>query len=99
MRIKFRESMVEKLERNEQKLQKAFQAHEIRAAQLCVIIEEATHSGWKDLLPLIENILKWDETRMARENQSYRQIPTTLQSIATVAASANVGSGSGDVEL
>ena len=86
------QAMVEKLERNEQKLQKAFQAHEIRAAQLCVMIEEATHSGWKDLYPLVENILKWDETRMARENEAYEMIPTTLQSIAAVAAAANAGS-------
>lgn len=42
--------LAEKLLRNEQKLADAFQSHEQRAAELCVLLEEATQNGWKDLV-------------------------------------------------
>ena len=79
----------EKLDRNEKKLKDAVKTHEFRSAQLCVMIEEATLCGWKDLYPLVQNILQWDETRRAREKDAYKMMPTTLESIAAVAAAAN----------
>lgn len=79
------DATVEKLERNDKKLDIAHRGHEIKAAQLCVLIEEATNSGWKDLYPLVESVLRWDETRLSRESMAYEGIPTTLQRISNTA--------------
>jgi hypothetical protein len=40
--------LAEKLQRNEQKLLDAFNEYELRASEVCVLLEEATEKGWKD---------------------------------------------------
>ena len=77
--------MAEKLERNEQKLKVAWESHEIRSAQLCVMIEEATACGWKDLYPLVQTSMSWDVCRLNREKESYENISSTLDKISETA--------------
>ena len=50
--------LMEKLARNEQKLKDAWEVHEIRASRLCFLIEEVVQYGWKDLYPLVANLIK-----------------------------------------
>ena len=37
------------------------------------LIEQVTEHGWKDLFPLVENLLKWEFNRSGRENVIYGQ--------------------------
>lgn len=66
---KMKKSNVEKLERNEDKLHKAYNEHEEYCGHLCVLIEEAsTNIGrWRDLLPLARGYMKWESDRCASE--------------------------------
>ena len=64
--------LVEKMDRNEIKLREAWKVHEERASKLCMLIEEATNQGWKDLMPLVGNIMKWEYNRSVKERNVYR---------------------------
>ena len=75
-------AQAERLERNEKKLKDAFSSHETEAGRLCVLIEEATTNGWKDLYHLVENYCKWETNRVDQESDIYSQLlPTTLDSM------------------
>lgn len=68
----------EKLKRNEAKLKDVSEALLQREGKLCLMIEEVTVKGWKDLYPLVENLLKWEANRSGSQNVIYRQFPTTI---------------------
>lgn len=68
----------EKIDRNEKKLLEAFEIHELEAGKLCVLMEVATLGGWRDLYPLIENVMKWQANRVASENEIYAELLPTL---------------------
>lgn len=72
---------VERLSRNEQKLKNAWETHEQRAGKLCVLIEQVTEQGWKDLYPLIKNAIKWEVNRLGRENVTYGRLPSALDAM------------------
>ena len=80
---KKRDAQSEKLDRNEEKLKEAFVMHEAAAARLCVLIEEVTKNGWKDLFPLVKNVLRWEINRVGRESDIYSKLPTTLEALKT----------------
>jgi hypothetical protein len=71
--------MDEKIDRNEKKLQQAFEIHEVAAGKLCVLMEVSTFGGWRDLYPLVENVMKWQANRVAGENDNYAKLLPTLQ--------------------
>jgi hypothetical protein len=71
---------VEKLNRNEEKLKEAFEIHELAAGKLCVLMEEATISGgWRDLFPVVKNVMKGEANRVGRENDIYAKLLPTLE--------------------
>jgi hypothetical protein len=72
---------VEKLNRNEEKLKEAFGIHELAAGKLCVLIEEATAGGWRDLFPLVKNVMKWESNRVGRESDIYAKLLPTLEAL------------------
>eukprot|EP00532_Pseudo-nitzschia_australis_P000693 CAMPEP_0168182420 /NCGR_PEP_ID=MMETSP0139_2-20121125/11885_1 /TAXON_ID=44445 /ORGANISM="Pseudo-nitzschia australis, Strain 10249 10 AB" /LENGTH=333 /DNA_ID=CAMNT_0008103351 /DNA_START=41 /DNA_END=1042 /DNA_ORIENTATION=+ len=72
----------DKLERNEAKLMEAFESHEKEAGRLCVLLEEATTNGWRDLYHLVKYYCKWESYRVEQESDIYsRLLPTTLESM------------------
>lgn len=70
--------LVEKLERNESKLKDAWETHELRASRLCALIEQVTHAGWKDLYPLVGNLMKYEFNRSGGELAMYGKFPLML---------------------
>jgi hypothetical protein len=72
---------VEKLDRNEEKLKDAFSKHERLAGKLCVLIEEVTHQGYKDLYPLVKKYIKWEINRAVREHDIAQCLSETLKSL------------------
>ena len=73
--------LVEKVDRNEQKLREAWEEHEKRASLLCTLIEEVTRNGWKDVYPLVGNLLKWEYNKSSRDSTNYGKFPTILNSL------------------
>lgn len=71
----------EKLERNEEKLKKAFTEHERQAGKLCRLIEAVTHQGCKDLYPLVKKYMKWEMNCIGREHDIAERLSETLESL------------------
>ena len=69
-----------KVERNEIKLKDAVEAHESNASRLCALMEQVTEYGWKDLLPLVSNLLKYEFNRAGGELAMYGKFPIVLHS-------------------
>lgn len=66
------ESIAEKLQRNDQKLDEASSDFEAAAGPLCLLLEEVVHQGWKDLYPLIEATMKWEADRSQKEARAFQ---------------------------
>lgn len=65
------ESVTEKLQRNEEKLDEASAAFEGAAAPLCALIEEVVESGWKDVFPMIQATMRWELQRSQTEAEAF----------------------------
>ena len=76
-------SIAEKLIRNEQKLSTAWENHEQRAARLCVLLEEVTENGWKDLFPLVQNSMTLEVNRVARDLASFGKMKLIIEKMTT----------------
>jgi hypothetical protein len=72
------EELDERLTRNEVKLKDACDIHESSATQLCAMIEQVTQYGYKDLYPLLENLMKWEFNRAGGEVSLYGKFPLML---------------------
>jgi exonuclease VII small subunit len=59
---------MERLNRNEAKLEEAAKAYEDKALKQCALMEEATAQGWRDLHPLVQRLVKWETERCDRES-------------------------------
>lgn len=70
--------LLERLGRNEAKLKDAWETHELRASRLCLLIEQVTHAGWKDLYPLVANLMKYEFNRSGGELAMYGKFPLML---------------------
>lgn len=71
-------SAVERLSRNERKLQDAFVAHEKEAGKVCVLIETVTREGYKDVYILARNYIQWELNRIGGESDIAFQLNSTL---------------------
>ena len=69
----------EKLKRNEEKLKEAFELYELAAGKLCVLIAEATTGGWRDLYPLVQNVMDWEANRVGHEGEIYAKLLSTSE--------------------
>ena len=81
----------EKLERNEDKLEKADEAYEDLANDMVVVLDESIRRGWVDLYPLLKNAIKFEVNRIGRENASYGRFPLTLDHLKADYKSATKG--------
>eukprot|EP00536_Pseudo-nitzschia_multiseries_P000082 jgi/Psemu1/249171/estExt_Genewise1Plus.C_20208 len=75
-------STVEKLSRNEEKLNDAFTIHEKEASKLCALIESITQEGYNELYTLIRNYIEWEINRIGRGNDMTLQLTATLSSMS-----------------
>ena len=50
----------EKLARHETKLKSTWKSHERSASVLGSMLEQVTKKGWKDLAPLVRNLIQWE---------------------------------------
>jgi hypothetical protein len=64
-------SLVEKLQRNEEKLDEACELYESTALPLCVLIEEIVQYGHEDLYPLIQSTMKFEMERSQNEARTF----------------------------
>lgn len=71
--------LIEKLKRNEEKLRDAWEVHEVRSSCLCALIEEVVQYGWKDLYPLVANLMKFEFNRSGGELAMYGKYPLMMQ--------------------
>jgi hypothetical protein len=69
-----------KLERNMGKLRDVWNAHEVKSTQWSYILEQVTIRGWKELYPLLQNILYLEHHRSQTE---YEWLSTALPTITT----------------
>lgn len=72
--------LVEKLGRNEQKLKDAWKTHEWNASRLCALIEQVVEYGWKDLVPLVSNLFKYEFNRSGSDLIIYGKFPLLIDS-------------------
>lgn len=78
---------VAKLNRNEMKLNDACQIFEQEAGATCILIEEIIENGWIDLMPLVENTIKWEIGRLEKDNTTYGvSLPLILDDVSSTIA-------------
>lgn len=82
-------ALAEKLARNEQKLSLAWENHEQRAARLCVLLEEVTENGWKDLYPLVRNTFTFEVNRVSRDVMSLGRLRLLLVDMDKLVAASS----------
>jgi hypothetical protein len=71
----------QKLERNEDKLERADDLFEEKSNNLAVVLTESVRRGWVDLYPLIRNAMKFEVNRLSRETSSYGRLTGTLAAL------------------
>jgi hypothetical protein len=71
-------SLQQKLDRNENKLEKADYMYEDKSNDLAVVLKESVQKGWIDLYPLIKNSMKFEVNRLGRESSSFGRLTGTL---------------------
>jgi hypothetical protein len=75
-----------KLERNEGKLDQAWNAYERHASRLCHLLEEVTKSGWKDFFPVVSTLMTWETKRASDEFDIYSILLKTKERMAKIVA-------------
>jgi hypothetical protein len=65
------DTLAEKLQRNEEKLDEASNLFEAAARPLCVLIEEVVLCAWKDLYPMIQATMKFEMERSQQESRTF----------------------------
>ena len=69
-----KDDQVEKLKRNEDKLDEASAEYEAAATSLCCLIEEVVDAAWKDLVPLLQTVMTWEADRSHKEAKLFQQL-------------------------
>eukprot|EP00978_Attheya_sp_CCMP212_P033580 scaffold136190_cov50-Attheya_sp.AAC.1 len=72
------DKMNEKVERNQVKLDKAWEDHERKASKLCEFIEEVTKRGWKDLYPLVTKMATMDSEMITKHSKLFAELKTIM---------------------
>ena len=71
-----------KLARNEEKLKDAWNIFEQESGAACNLIEEIIENAWRDVVPLVENTMKWEIDNLERNKATYAALyPSILKSI------------------
>mmetsp|Transcript_54356 Transcript_54356/g.131930 ORF Transcript_54356/g.131930 Transcript_54356/m.131930 type:complete len:373 (+) Transcript_54356:210-1328(+) len=82
-------SQVDKLTRNETKLQESYIVYEREATTLCSLLQAVTHDGYKELYPLVKNFIKWDLNRVNRDGDISMYLSTTLNGLSSACGSGS----------
>lgn len=80
--------LTQKLERNETKLSQAWRAYEKNSAQLCHLLEEVCHQGWKDLQPVLKDYMQWEMRRSSSEYDCLAQLAATTEQLTKTVETA-----------
>jgi hypothetical protein len=64
------------------------------AGKLCVLMEVATFGGWRDVYPLVENVMKWQANRVTNENDNDVKLLPTFKVLKFTFNEANSNYGS-----
>lgn len=84
----------ERLNRNEMKLNDAWQIHELECGSLCNLFEEIAQHGWNELYPLVSNTLTCEMDRLQREKSCFGyDLPSILQDLKAIVADGAVSNG------
>ncbi len=75
--------LVEKLERNEDKLERSDAAYEEFANDVALNLSESIRRGWVDLYPLINAAIKFEMNRIGRDNATFGRLPGTLEAFTS----------------
>ena len=71
----------QKLDRNEDKLEKIDDIYEDKANDVAVMLNESVRREWVDLYPLIKNAMKFETNRLARESSTYGRLKGTMDGL------------------
>jgi hypothetical protein len=74
----------QKLQRNEDKLERANDLFEAKSNDLAVVLTESVRRGWIDLYPLIRNAMKFEVNRLSRASTTYGRLTGTLAALKSV---------------
>lgn len=69
----------DKLQRNEEKLNKAWKLHEAKSSRLCDLLEEVTTNGWKDLYSVVGHMFEFEKL-MNEEDSKITHELTSIKS-------------------
>jgi HPt (histidine-containing phosphotransfer) domain-containing protein len=70
--------LVEKLERNEQKLQLSDQVYQEYSNTVALNLTESIRRGWVDLYPVLESIMEFEVNKLSRDNSILGQLSVIL---------------------
>lgn len=80
----------EKLKRNEEKLISAKQGYNKAATDLCILMEECTERGWRDLHPLLIKCAQFDMTTASEEAKLLGSLSTCVADLKNVATTNGI---------
>ena len=69
-----KDDLVDKLQRNETKLEEASNEYEAAAAPLCSLLEEVVEQAWKDMVPVLQSAMLWEADRSHKEAKLFQQV-------------------------
>eukprot|EP00980_Cylindrotheca_fusiformis_P011340 scaffold2619_cov129-Cylindrotheca_fusiformis.AAC.18 len=79
----------DRLNRNEKKLNDAWQLHELESGAICNLFEEIAEYGWNELFPVVKSSIDYEITRMKRENSCFGyDLPLILSDLKDSVAGA-----------
>jgi hypothetical protein len=74
-----------RLNRNEMKLNDAWQIHELECGSLCNLFEEIAEYGWHELYPLVKSTVEWEINHMQREKSTFGfDLPAILAQLKAI---------------
>jgi hypothetical protein len=81
--------LVQKLDRNIEKLEEAWKNHEKTASSLCNLLEEVTQRGWKDLYPVIRASMQFHQDCVRKESDIFAALSTIDETLTSIFNDSN----------
>jgi len=93
------DKMNEKVERNQVKLDKAWEDHERKASELCEFIEEVTKRGWKDLYPLVTKMATMDSEMITKESKLFAELKAIMDVVPMHLENSSIHEDASDTSI
>mmetsp|Transcript_16534 Transcript_16534/g.46195 ORF Transcript_16534/g.46195 Transcript_16534/m.46195 type:complete len:192 (+) Transcript_16534:453-1028(+) len=77
-------TMLDKLRRNEEKMDRTFKVHEAAASKACALLDQVVKQGWQDLLPLIKATVTWEKHHVHAESGAYAEMKEAVDRMSKV---------------